>query len=226
MSLPVRHKPKQSRLSWLLSLAFHILLVGGLFYFAARQGILGKQMRTLTAVAVPEDKKPEVQKPKEEVKPTAERREEARVDPRVAPQQATGNSATPPPAAADATVSAAAPAEPTDMVFDDGAARVKTVTDPIALFSGRVEYAFLSRWDKPEDLDDSQFVAEADVTLKADGTVAAAELRRPSGNPKWDDSVRNALGSVKAVGAAPPAGYPTKFLVKFDATIAASEPVQ
>jgi outer membrane biosynthesis protein TonB len=220
MSLPERHKKKQKPVALVLSILFHIMLAGGLFYLAAREGVLGKQMRTLVAVSVPEEKKKVEQKPKDE--PKVERpKEEAKVEsrPSAAPP---GNAANPPPPAA---VSAAAPpaAIGADFDFNDGNTTQATANDPVLLYKGSVERAFRSRWTKPEEMDDSQFFAEADVAVRPDGTVAEATWRHGSGNEKWDASVRQALQSVKEIGRKPPKGFPGKFVVRFDAV--AAEPV-
>lgn len=224
MSLPERHKKKQTKYAFILSVVFHGVLIGVLFYVAAREGVLGKQMRTLVAVSVPEEKKkPEPQKPKDEPKPVERPKEEAKAAaPVVAPPP---GAATAPPPPSESVAAAPPPAIGADFDFNDGAKAVQTSSDPVVLYKGRVEYAFRSRWLKPDDVDDSQFAAEVDVAIRPDGSVAGATWRRGSGNEKWDSSVRDALKNVKEIGGKPPKGYPEHFLVRFDAVAEAAEPV-
>lgn len=222
MDIPERKKNRQSKVSFLVSIALHVVLAVGVFILAAREGILGKKMKEITAVVVPTEKKEPV-KPKEEPKP-----EVAKVEPKteapktaVAPPTAV-TSAAPPPSAAAA---APPPAIGADFDFNDGAKAVQTTSDPQALYKQRIEYAFRSRWQKPEGVDDTAFVAEVEVAVAPDGTVTGTNWKRGSGDKQWDATVRDALASTKTVGGKPPKGFPDHFLVRFDA-VAETEPVQ
>ena len=63
-----RRKRNSSKANLILSFIFHSLLVLAVFYFAARQGLMGDKMKSL--VATLEQQKPkETPKPKEEPKP-------------------------------------------------------------------------------------------------------------------------------------------------------------
>src|ERR1017187_9549857 len=64
-----RKKRNSSRVNLLISFIFHSLIVLVMFYFAARQGLLGKQMKKI-AVEMVKEKPPE--KPKEPEKPKVE----------------------------------------------------------------------------------------------------------------------------------------------------------
>ena len=64
-----RKKRNSSKVNLLISFIFHTLIVVVMFYFAARQGLLGKQMKKI-AVEMVKEKPPE--KPKEPEKPKAE----------------------------------------------------------------------------------------------------------------------------------------------------------
>src|SRR5882757_5313060 len=64
-----RKKRNSSRVNLLISLVFHSAIVITLFYFAAREGLLGKQLRKI-AVEMVKEKPPE--KPKEPEKPKVE----------------------------------------------------------------------------------------------------------------------------------------------------------
>lgn len=224
MALPQRHKKQQSRLSLVVSVVLHLVLGVALFIVAAREGILGKKMKEITAVIVPkEEKKPEPTKPKEEPK-TEPRPQEAKAAPPRAVTAPSAVASAPPPSGAP-TAAAPPPAIGADFDFNDGAKAVQTTSDPVELYKQTVEYAFRSRWQKPEGLDDSQYVAEADVMLTPDGSVTRYDWKRGSGDAKWDASVKIALAQTKSIGRKAPKGFPGTVLVRFD-TVVDSEPVQ
>jgi len=88
-----------------------------------------------------------------------------------------------------------------------------------------VEYAFRSRWVKPDDINDVQFVAEVEVAIAPDGRVSATDWKRGSGDSRWDASVRAALQGTPHIGRPPPKGFPNRFVVRFDA-VQETVPVQ
>jgi hypothetical protein len=225
MALPQRQKKKQSRISLLVSVVLHVVLGVALFIIAAREGILGKKMKEISAVIVPkEEKKPEPAKPKEEPKTEPRPREEAKAAPPRTVAAPPAVAAAPPPSGAPAAA-APPPAIGADFDFNDGAKAVQTTSDPIELYKQTVEYAFRSKWQKPDGIDDAQFVAEAEVNLTPDGTVTRYDWKTGSGNPKWDASVREALAQTKNIGRKAPKGFPGMVRVRFD-TVVDSEPVQ
>jgi hypothetical protein len=63
---------------------------------------------------------------------------------------------------------------------------------------------------------DDQFVAEVELNLDATGKIKNYQWIQGSGNGKWDDSVKHALATTKAIDRTPPKGFPSKFTVKFD----------
>ncbi len=225
MDIPQRQPKKQSRTSFLVSIGLHIVLGLAIFLLAAREGILGKKMKEITAVIVPkEEKKPEPQKPKDEPKPEPAKQEAKVEAPKavVAPPAAAVTAA-PPPAAAPAA--APPPAIGADFDFNDGAKVVQSTSDPKELYKQAVEYAFRSRWTKPDGMDDTAFVAEAEVSVAPDGAVTAVDWKRGSGDAKWDGTVRAALAQTKNIGRKLPKDFPGRFIVRFDA-VADTEPVQ
>ena len=57
-------KPKNSsKANLIISAVFHAILIGVMFYFAAREGLLGKKVQKI-AVEMVKEKKPEPEKPK------------------------------------------------------------------------------------------------------------------------------------------------------------------
>ena len=63
-SQPKKRK-NSSKANLIISAIFHALLLGVMFYFAARSGILGKKVQKI-AVEMVKEKKPEPEKPKPE----------------------------------------------------------------------------------------------------------------------------------------------------------------
>ncbi|HTI70707.1 MAG TPA: TonB C-terminal domain-containing protein [Candidatus Limnocylindria bacterium] len=224
MALPQRSKQKPSRASFYLSVVFHIFLGLVGFFLAARGGLLGKKVSDIVAFKVEEEKKPAKPKEPEKVEPTKPK-EEIKEPPKTAALPPPSTQAAPPPVAGPAAVAAPAAVTTADFNFSDGAKVVETTTDPVQIYRSSVEYAFRSRWQKPEDIDDSQFVAEIEVAVNRDGTVAQTNWKQGSGNAKWDATVKSAIAATKSIGRPPPDKFPSKFVVRFDA-VAETEPVQ
>jgi TonB family protein len=208
-----RTKRNSSKVNLIISVVFHSVLVAVIFYFAAREGMLGKKLKQL-AVTMVKEKPPEPPKPKqEEPKP-----ETPKVDapkPVIPPPVQTA--AAPPPSA---TQVAPAVAPPTVSLpsfdFSDGAKEVSTVSDPTGIYKALIEHAVRSHWSRPEDLMDEKFVAEVEFTLDNKGVITASRWMSGSGDARWDNSVKTAVAQVKSIGKAPPKGFPPTFVVRFD----------
>src|SRR5262245_49105560 len=94
------HKKKRnsSKVNLTISTIVHAALIGGLVFFAAKEGLLGKKLKQLTVTMVPKEKKPEPPKEKPaEPKPEPPKPAEPKPPPR-APQKLK-QAAAPPPAA-------------------------------------------------------------------------------------------------------------------------------
>jgi TonB family protein len=87
-----------------------------------------------------------------------------------------------------------------------------------------VEYAFRSKWARPENIDDHALVAEYEISIDRSGAIANAVMTKGSGNTKWDDSVKQAIAAVKGVSKAPPTNFPPRVTVRFD--VVDTEPIQ
>lgn len=220
---PRRRKKSSAKVNLILSVGLHALALGLGAYWAAHEGMLGHRLRELSVLLVPKENKPPPPKkvePKLEPKATPPKPatpppvEQARVP--VAPSPVA-----PPPVAASAPppVAPAPDAPPPDTLpafsFDAGPPTPET-NAVVAYYKSQIEAAFRSNWDRPEDLDDQRFVAEAEISLDAAGKVLKAEWRSGSGNARWDDSVRKALAATKRVESVPPKGFPPKFVIRFD----------
>ncbi|MGA2173950.1 MAG: TonB C-terminal domain-containing protein [Verrucomicrobiota bacterium] len=218
-----QRKPRNSsKVNLLISLAFHGVIILALVFFAARQGLLGKQIKKI-AVEMVREKPP--QKPKEPEKP---KEEPPKVEPpklAETPKIESPRETAPPPASlamAAPPAMAPAPVDVSSFVFEGGKA-VETSSDPVQLYKGSLEYLLRSRWDRPTDLDDQSFVAEVEVSVDHSGQIANPVWKKGSGDKRWDDSVRQALARTRSASRPPPANFPPRVLVRFD--VVATEPI-
>lgn len=219
-----RQRRNSSKVNLLISLVFHVTIVLLLAYFAAREGLLGEQLKKIAVEMVkeeppkPKEPEPEPEKPLDEPPPLEEPVlvEVPRVEappPVVAP---------PPPSTVLAPPPVAPPAaEVPSFVFEGGKA-VQSTSDPVQLYKGLIEFAIRSRWDRPTDIEDNSFIAEVEVTVDQAGRISDPSWKRTSGNTRWDGSVRQALAATPVVSRPPPADFPPRIIVRFD--VQAAEP--
>jgi len=201
-----RKKRNSSKVNLMISLAFHALLVGVLLYFAARSGILGKQIQKIT-VTMEKEKPPE--KPPAPPKPP----EPPKIvePPKVveAPKAVAA-----PPVVAPPVVAPPAAELPS---FDfDGGKLVQSSSDPVQLYKGLLEYSLRSKWNRPEDMADEAFIAEVEVTVDRTGKISQPKWQKGSGDKRWDDSVRQAIAATTSLNRPPPTNFPARVVVRFD----------
>jgi protein TonB len=200
------------------------VLIGILVFYAAREGMLGKQMKKITVEIVRKEKPPEKppKKPRERPVETKLNQEAVKTEtpkpvpaaaaPRAVPKT-TG--AVPPPATTVAP--AVAPPAVDVPAFDfEGGKTVETTSDPNVLYKGFVEYTLRSRWNRPDSIADSSYVAEVEVTLDREGRLLSSVWKKGSGDTLWDNSVKKALADTRSIGRPPPKGFPEKVVVRFD----------
>jgi len=211
-------KPKKnsSKVNLTISFIFHALLIAGLVYFAAREGYLGKKLQKISVQMVKE--KPPV-KPKEPPKPETPKVEPPKVV--EAPKMEPAKAAPPPPAAAP--VVAPPPAELPSFEFGGGKA-VNSESDPVQLYKGYLEYVLRDRWNRPDNMNDAAFVAEVQVQVDRQGNLSHTVWQKGSGNPIWDDSVRQVFQQVTTIDRPPPTNFPPVVTIRFD-TEEETEPV-
>lgn len=218
-----RRKRNSSKVNLVISFIFHSLLVLAVFYFAARQGVMGDKMKSLVATL-------EQQKPKEQPKP----KEEPKQEPPKQVEQPKAVAATPPPVTQPTTTAAPPPVEappaaapPTldASFFADGAKQVVEVSDPKLVYKSAIERALRTNWERPEDIKDDEYVAEVELSISSDGKVASSRWVKGSGNSRWDKSVKTAVAATKSVGSPPPTGFPAKFMARFDVEMTRTEDV-
>jgi len=217
-----RKKANSPRLNLVISFIFHSVVVGALFFFAGREGMLGKRLKEITVSIAPKEKKPEPPKPKP-AEPKLDTPKPAESPKPSAVPPPVQNAAAPPPTEvhpAAAPPSVALPA----FVFNDGAKDVETTTDVKALYKGVIERALRARWSRPEDIRDERYIADVEISLDASGSITRWQWVKGSGDKRWDDSVKQALAQTKSISRPPPKGFPGKFTVRFDVDAAATEP--
>ena len=209
---PLSQPPEEknsSKINLLISFTFHAALVLVVFYFAARQGFLGNQMQKITVQLIKE--KPPAP-PKPPPKPVeVPRSEPVKVATTPKPVEAPKVQA---PTAAAPTVAPPAAELPS---FDFGGGRdVTSSSDPVEIYRGALEQAFRSKWHRPENLDDDNYAVEVQVSVQPDGQVGNVQWDKGSGNSLWDESVRQALASVKSMDTPPPTNFPPYVNIRFD----------
>lgn len=203
-----RESKNSSKVNLLISFIFHAILVLVLFYFAAREGLLGKKLEKIS-VSIVKEKPPEKVKPPEP-KPEPPKIEPPKVD---VPKVTEAPRASAPPS----TAPVVAPANNELPAFDfDGGKAVETSSDPVQLYKSRIEYSFYSKWDRPENMADDNFVAEVKVDVARDGTLSNVRWLQGSGNPQWDKTVKDAVNAVSKIDKLPPTNFPPNIIIKFD----------
>jgi TonB family protein len=202
-----RRKKNSSKVNLLISFVFHAALVAVLLYFAARSGILGNQMKKIAVQMIKEKAPPKPKPPPPRVEPP-------KITPKVVPKVAEPVAKPAPPPTVAPVV---APPATTLPAFDFGGGHeVETSSDPVQLYKGALEYAFRSKWDRPDNMDDGKFVAEIQVSVDREGNISNPQWEKSSGNTIWDESVRKAVDAVQSMGRPPPTNFPPQITVRFD----------
>jgi len=199
-----RKVKNSSKVNLVISAVVHGALVIVLFYFAAREGFLGKKIQKISVEMVKE--KP-LEKPKEPEKPKVEppKMEPPKVEP---PKVEETKVAAPP-------VVAPPPADVPSFEFEGGKA-VNSESDPVQLYKGYIEYTLRSKWNRPENLPDDNYVVEVGVTVDKQGGISHPVWQKGSGDAKWDDSVKEVFKVVPQIDRHPPTNFPPVVTIRFD----------
>jgi hypothetical protein len=202
----------------LVSLLFHLGVLGLLAWFAAREGMLGQPMKQITVrLMAPPSPKPA---PPAKATPEPAKKEApvlAEATPRKVPLTAPLPASTPRPVpSAWPLVRAPAPAEMPALAFDDGGKTVQTESDPAALYRSYVEFSLRSRWNRPTDIADEHYVAVVEVAIDASGRITDPRWKRKTGDARWDASVMDAIVQARRLDRPPPTGFPARLSVRFD----------
>ena len=204
-----RKVKNSSKVNLLISAMVHGALVIVLFYFAAREGFLGKKIQKISVEMVKE--KP-LEKPKEPEKPKVE--PPKMEPPKVEPPKVEETKVAAPPTVAPPVV-APPPVEVPSFEFEGGKA-VNSESDPVQLYKGYIEYTLRSKWNRPENLPDDNYVVEVGVTVDKQGGISHPVWQKGSGDAKWDDSVKEVFKVVPQIDRRPPTNFPPVVTVRFD----------
>ena len=220
-----RKKHNSSKVNLTISFIFHGVLILVVFFFAAREGLVGKKLKQLAVTMVPKEKKPEL--PKEKTpEPKAEQAKTDQTPKMAIPQPKADTAAAPPPPAVDAALAVApAAASLPAFEFSDGAKEVQTIADPNGIYKALIEHTLRSRWNRPDDIEDETYVAEVELSVDAKGRMMEYRWLKGSGDKRWDDSVKAVVAQTKTISRPPPKGFPDKFPVRFDVETSRTEPV-
>jgi TonB family protein len=203
-------EPGSSKINLLISFIVHAALVLVVVYFAARQGYLGDQMQKITVEMIKE-KPPMPPKPPEKPPVEIPKPEPPKV---VETPKPVETKAAAPASVAPPTVAPPAADLPS---FDfDGGKSVISSTDPVEIYKSTMEQVFRSKWNRPQNMDDDNYAVEVNVSVQADGQISNVQWEKGSGNPAWDESVRQALASVKTMDNPPPTNFPSYVNIRFD----------
>jgi TonB family protein len=211
--LPQTHQHKKknsSKVNLTISAVFHAILLGGMFYFAAREGLLGKKLQKISVEMVKE-KPPE--KPKEPEKPKVEppKVETPKIE---APKVVEETKPAAPPVVAPPVV--APPAVDVPSFEFEGGKAVNSESDPVQLYKGYLEYVLRSKWNRPENMEDDKYVAEVQVNVDKTGKLGGVAWQKGSGNDAWDQSVKDVFKAVQSIDRRPPTNFPAQVTVRFD----------
>lgn len=201
-----RRKKNSSKVNLLISFIFHAGLVLVLLYFAARSGLIGNQMKKIAIEMVKIKKQPEKPKP-----PPPPKIEPPKAPPKIVQAPKLAMRAPPPAAPVVAPPATVIPS----FGFSDGKT-FNTSSDPVELYKGQLQYAFQSKWDRPENVDDEKYVDEIQVSVSRDGQISNPQWEKSSGNNTWDESVRKAIEAVTSMDRPPPTNFPPTVVIRFD----------
>ena len=206
-----RKARNSSKVNLMISLAFHAVLLLVLFYFAAREGLLGKKLNKI-AVQMIKEKPPE--KPREPEKPKIEPPKIVEAPKLETPKIAEAPKVQAPPVVAPPVV---APPNSEFPSFEfSGGKTVETSSDPVQLYKGYLEYALRQKWNRPDDEADDNFTTEVAVSLDRNGNIENTTWLKGSGDAKWDSTVKQVFMAVKSFNRPPPPNFPPRVTIRFD----------
>jgi protein TonB len=203
-----KKKKNSSKVNLTISAVVHGVIILALIYFAAREGYLGKKIKEITVYKVEKEKPPEKppekkpEPPKEQPKPVEQ--------PKVAeaPKQQAPPTVAPP-------VVAPPSADVPSFEFEGGKA-VNSESDPVQLYKGYLEYTLRSKWNRPDNMADDNFVAEVAVNVDSQGNLSQSKWLKGSGDVRWDQSVKNVFKLVQNIDRRPPTNFPPNVTIRFD----------
>jgi TonB family protein len=79
-----------------------------------------------------------------------------------------------------------------------------------------MEQVFRSKWNRPQNMNDDHYAVEIQVSVQPNGQISNVQWKKGSGNIVWDESVRQAIASVKSMDSLPPTNFPPYVNIRFD----------
>jgi hypothetical protein len=212
-----KKKKNSSKANLIISAVVHGILVAVLFYFAAKEGLLGKKVQKITVEMVHE-KKPPPEPPKvEPPKPEPPKIEPPKIE---APKVETVKV---PPTVAPPVV--APPANDIPAFDFEGGKAVNSESDPVQLYKGYIEYTLRSKWNRPDNMADDNYVAEVAVSVDPQGNLSQPRWLKGSGDEQWDQTVKDVFKVVSSIDRRPPTNFPPSVVIRFDVQEEDTEPV-
>jgi hypothetical protein len=98
----------------------------------------------------------------------------------------------------------------------EGGKAVNSESDPVQLYKGYMEYALRSKWNRPENLPDDNYVVEVGVTVDKQGNLSHPVWQKSSGDQQWDQSVKDVFKLVSQIDRRPPTNFPPNVTIRFD----------
>ena len=206
-----RKVKNSSKVNLIISGVVHGAIVIALFYFAAREGFIGKKLQKI-AVEMVKEKKPEPEKPKPEppkVEPPKIETPKNEPPKYVEPAKVASQPTVAPPVVAPPT------ADVPSFEFEGGKA-VNSESDPVQLYKGYIEYTLRAKWNRPDNLDDDKYVAEVAVNVDKSGNISHPNWLKGSGDAKWDQTVKDVFKVVSNIDRRPPTNFPPNVVIRFD----------
>jgi hypothetical protein len=205
----------------LLSAAFHLVAVGVLVWLAAREGLLGIPLKKITVNLVREPA-PVEPPPTEKSKPVPAEMSSPSFSEPIAPRVSSPSPAPPPVASPIAPpeqpvgIAAPPPVVMPSFAFEEGGKTVQTGADPAARYRRFVEFSLRSRWNRPIDTPDHDYVAEIEIEVSPNGRINDPRWIRKSGDARWDASAWEAVAQTHNLDRSPPPGFPSRVTLRFD----------
>jgi outer membrane biosynthesis protein TonB len=204
-----KKKKNSSKVNLTISAVVHGIIILALIYFAAREGYLGKKIKEITVYKVEKEKPPE--------KPPEKKPEPPKEQPKPVEQPKVAEA--PKPTAAPPTAAPPVVAPPSADVpsFDfEGGKAVNSESDPVQLYKGYLEYTLRSKWNRPDNLPDDNYVAEVAVNVDQQGNLRQTQWLKGSGDSQWDASVKKVFKLVQNIDRRPPTNFPPNVTIRFD----------
>ena len=101
--------------------------------------------------------------------------------------------------------------------FDfEGGKAVNSESRSVQLYKGYMEYMLRSKWNRPENMDDDNYVAEVRVNVDKQGNLSPIPMAEELRQRQWDPSVKDVFKVVTQIDRQPPTNFPPNVTIRFD----------